>query len=50
MSGRVLSEQGGGTAYFAHIGGFLSGVLLVGIFRKRNVRASRGKRFPYYTR
>jgi len=49
LSGRVLSEQGGGTAYFAHIGGFLAGVILVGIFRKRNVRASRGKRSPYYT-
>jgi membrane associated rhomboid family serine protease len=28
LSTRVLSEQGGGTAYFAHIGGFLAGVFL----------------------
>ena len=50
LDGRVLSEQGGGTAYFAHIGGFLAGVILVGFFRKRSARTSRGKRFPYYTR
>jgi membrane associated rhomboid family serine protease len=28
LSTRVLSEQGGGTAYFAHIGGFLAGVFV----------------------
>jgi len=50
LSGRVLSEQGGGTAYFAHIGGFLAGVLLVGFFAKRRARTSRAKRFPYYNR
>jgi membrane associated rhomboid family serine protease len=34
LSNRVLSEQGGGIAYFAHIGGFLAGVLLIGFFTK----------------
>ncbi len=29
MSSRVLSEQGGGIAYFAHIGGFLAGIFLI---------------------
>ncbi len=33
LSERVLSEQGGGTAYFAHIGGFLAGVFLVSFAR-----------------
>jgi membrane associated rhomboid family serine protease len=28
LSTRVLSEAGGGTAYFAHIGGFLAGVFI----------------------
>jgi membrane associated rhomboid family serine protease len=35
ISTRVLSEQGGGVAYFAHIGGFLAGVFLIGLFRVR---------------
>ena len=35
ISSRVLSERGGGVAYFAHIGGFLAGVLLIGLFRPR---------------
>lgn len=29
MSSHVLSEQGGGIAYFAHIGGFLAGLFLI---------------------
>ncbi len=35
VSSRVLSEQTGGVAYFAHIGGFLAGVLLIGLFATR---------------
>ncbi len=31
LSERVLSEQGGGTAYFAHIGGFLAGIFGVSL-------------------
>jgi membrane associated rhomboid family serine protease len=31
----ALSERGGGIAYFAHIGGFLAGIFLVGVFTKR---------------
>lgn len=34
-SERALAEQGGGIAYFAHIGGFLAGVLLSGFFVAR---------------
>lgn len=35
MSGR---QEGGGVAFWAHIGGFLAGMLLVGLFKKRDVR------------
>jgi membrane associated rhomboid family serine protease len=31
---KTLGEQGGGTAYFAHIGGFASGVILLPLFRR----------------
>ena len=31
-------QAGGGVAWWAHIGGFLAGILLVGIFKKRGVR------------
>lgn len=30
-------QEGGGVAFWAHIGGFLAGVLLVGLFKKKNV-------------
>jgi len=32
------SQSGGGVAFWAHVGGFIAGILLVGIFKKRNVR------------
>ncbi|GAC1307452.1 MAG: hypothetical protein NVSMB21_11480 [Vulcanimicrobiaceae bacterium] len=42
LSDRVLSERGGGTAYFAHIGGFLAGIFTIGVFaRARRRRAVR---------
>jgi membrane associated rhomboid family serine protease len=31
-------QAGGGVAYSAHIGGFLAGILLVGLFKKRSVK------------
>ena len=34
LSSDVLSERGGGVAYFAHIGGFLAGILFIGLFTK----------------
>ena len=46
LSSRVLSEQGGGTAYFAHIGGFLAGVFAIGAFaRGRAGRSPRRYRY-----
>lgn len=34
----VGGGSGGGVAWFAHIGGFLAGMLLVGLFKRRSVR------------
>ena len=31
-------QGGGGVAWFAHVGGFLAGLLLIGVFKKQNVR------------
>lgn len=35
LNGMITAGKGGGVAWFAHIGGFLAGVLLVGLFKKR---------------
>ena len=34
----TLASEGGGTAYFAHIGGFIAGIILTPIFKKRGVK------------
>jgi membrane associated rhomboid family serine protease len=46
LSDRVLSEQGGGTAYFAHIGGFLAGVFLIALVP--GAGSPRRGRYRYY--
>ena len=33
----TFDHEGGGVAWFAHIGGFAAGVLLVGLFKRRSV-------------
>ncbi len=40
LTNNVSSEQGG-TAYFAHIGGFCAGVLSIGFFRVRTAKVRR---------
>ena len=30
----ALGGEGGGVAFWAHIGGFISGLLLIGLFRR----------------
>jgi len=45
LTTRVTSEQGGGTAYFAHIGGFVAGVVFASFF---TVRAGSPRRYRYY--
>jgi len=48
LSGSMAgNQQGGGIAFWAHIGGFVAGILLVGLFKKKEVRffhAVRGQR------
>jgi membrane associated rhomboid family serine protease len=34
----TVGQGGGGVAWFAHIGGFLAGMILVGLFKQRSVR------------
>ena len=46
VDSNVLSEQGGGVAYFAHIGGFLAGVILIGLFGTRP-KAARRRRYRF---
>jgi membrane associated rhomboid family serine protease len=36
--GMSLGQQGGGVAFFAHIGGFLAGMALIGLFKRPEVR------------
>ncbi|RMH35964.1 MAG: rhomboid family intramembrane serine protease [Nitrospirae bacterium] len=36
--GMSLGHEGGGVAFFAHIGGFIAGMLLVGLFKHPHVR------------
>ncbi len=46
----VLSERGGATAYFAHIGGFLAGVILAGLFGNGRAPLANGGRSSYNSR
>jgi len=41
----TATDSAGGVAYFAHIGGFLAGVFLIGVAR---VRPAAARRFRYY--
>jgi membrane associated rhomboid family serine protease len=36
--GATLGSKGGGVAFFAHIGGFIAGMLLIGLFKRPEVR------------
>jgi len=35
--GMSMGAQGGGVAFFAHIGGFVAGMVLIGLFKRRHV-------------
>ncbi|MFA5072985.1 MAG: rhomboid family intramembrane serine protease [Nitrospirota bacterium] len=39
--------SGGGIAWYAHIAGFFSGMLLIGLFKRRDVRLWGGGRYGY---
>jgi membrane associated rhomboid family serine protease len=36
--GMSLGRTGGGVAFFAHVGGFVAGMLLIGVFKRSDVR------------
>jgi membrane associated rhomboid family serine protease len=36
--GMSVGGTGGGVAFFAHIGGFIAGMTLIGLFKRRDVR------------
>jgi membrane associated rhomboid family serine protease len=38
ISSAITSSEGGGTAWFAHIGGFVAGMVLIPLFKYRHVR------------
>jgi len=38
VSGGLASGEGGGVAWWAHVGGFVAGMALVALFKKRDVR------------
>lgn len=44
LSSLLTPADQGGTAWFAHIGGFLAGMLLIPLFRRRGVRFFRAPR------
>jgi membrane associated rhomboid family serine protease len=46
--GQLATPNGGGTAYFAHIGGFLFGLALVKLFATRRSAAYDAARYPGY--
>jgi len=47
LSGTMSDVQGGGVAWWAHIGGFVTGMLLVGLFKRRSVHYFNPRR-PHY--
>jgi membrane associated rhomboid family serine protease len=43
-----IGGQGGGVAYFAHVGGFIFGLALIHLFAKRKSQQYGQPRFPVY--
>lgn len=42
VSALVSSDAGGGVAWYAHVAGFVAGMLLIGPFKKRNIQFGGG--------
>ena len=38
ISSALVSSEGGGVAWFAHIGGFIAGMILVPVMKRKNIR------------
>jgi membrane associated rhomboid family serine protease len=47
LSALVSPRGGGGVAWFAHVGGFIAGVVLVGLFKQRSVPFWGGRSYRY---
>lgn len=45
--GMSVGSTGGGVAFFAHIGGFLAGMALIGFFKRKDVRFFSPARSPW---
>jgi membrane associated rhomboid family serine protease len=48
VSEAVAPLGGSGVAYWAHVGGFVAGLLLIKVFATRRSSAADGPRFPVY--
>ena len=48
--GASLGSHGGGVAFFAHVGGFLAGMALIGLFKRPDVRYFAPGRHTYWRR
>lgn len=47
LNALVTPGQGGGIAWYAHLGGFVAGIMLIGIFKRRDVPFWGGRRYRY---
>lgn len=43
----MTSGSEGGVAWYAHVGGFVSGMLLIGLFKRKDVTFGVGRRYRY---
>jgi membrane associated rhomboid family serine protease len=43
----IMSGSGGGVAWHAHIAGFAAGIIMIGLFKRRDVLFGGGRRFHY---
>jgi membrane associated rhomboid family serine protease len=43
----IAGGSGGGVAWHAHVGGFVSGILLIGLFKRRDVPFGGGRGVHY---
>lgn len=47
LNATLSSGIGGGVAWYAHVGGFVAGMLLIGLFKRKNVPFWGGRRYRY---
>jgi membrane associated rhomboid family serine protease len=47
LNAMIASDSVGGVAWYAHIAGFMAGMLLIGMFKRRDVSFGGGRRFRY---